>query len=176
MRNSDLRKAPRARTSLFLLSALLAGSLLSGCGGGGSSSSSTGGGSNPGTIGNSSLATLTGRVVDTAGNPVPGATVVVVGTSAAASTASDGSFTITNVPLTATKLSLTSPNTANWYNYGTYNGHYYQFGTTTGSCDITLPSLVASSQAVTPLVSNIALYPASNGSPPPPPLVGGCPP
>jgi hypothetical protein len=174
MRNSDLRKAPRARTSLFLLSALLAGSLLSGCGGGGGSSSGSGG--TPGTIGNASLATLSGRVVDTAGNPVPGATVLVVGTSAAASTASDGSFTITNVPLTATKLSLSSPNTSSWYNYGTYNGHYYQFGSATGACDITLPTLVASSQATTQLVTSVALYPASNGSPPPPPLVGGCPP
>ncbi len=172
MSNQMLRKPPIQRFSLFLSAAVLT-ALLTGCGGGGGGSSS--GTITPPAIGNSQLAVVTGRVVDTSGNPVSGAGILVMGTTLQGSTASDGTFTITNVPLTATQIEVASPNTTQYYNYGTYNGQLYQFGTNTSACPIMLPKLVPAATATTVLPSNIALYPSGNGAPPPPPLIGGCP-
>ncbi|MFD2785701.1 TonB family protein [Hymenobacter rubripertinctus] len=51
--------------------------------------------------------TVQGRVTDTAGQPVPGATVLVPGTSTGTSTAADGSFALT-VPAATLRLSVSS--------------------------------------------------------------------
>ncbi len=46
--------------------------------------------------------TITGKVVDTAGEPIPGATVVVKGTTTGTITDMDGNFTLSGVPENAT--------------------------------------------------------------------------
>jgi hypothetical protein len=155
--------------------ALVIGLAMVGCGGGGGGGNNGGGGGGGGgggTIGGK-LATITGTVTDTGGNPASGVTVAVVGTSLTGVTSATGAYTISSVPLNATQISVTSPDPQNkYYNFGTYNGQAYQFGTGTGACYITLPALSAGKTAT---LTAIALYPAGGENPPPAPLTNGCP-
>lgn len=80
---------------------------VAGCGGGGGGGTDNGGGGGdvPGTTG----ITVNGRVLGSAGDPIPGATVSFATASAAPKTtvtASDGSYTINNIPV-ATDMTLT---------------------------------------------------------------------
>lgn len=166
------RRASLNRVALLLALASIAALAFSGCGGGGGGNGGGNGGGGGGNIGGK-LATITGKVTDTAGNAASGVTVAVVGTALSASTGTAGTYSISSVPLTATQISVTSPDPVNrYYNYGTYNGQYYQFGTTSGSCYITLPALTA---GATTTLTAIAMDPAGTNSPPPTPLLNGCP-
>ena len=73
------------------------------------------------------------------GKPVPNATVSVVGTNISAKTATDGSFTLANVPLTATQFTVLSPDTVQWYNFASFNNKQYD----TIDCKLPLPNLQA---------------------------------
>ena len=46
--------------------------------------------------------TLTGKVTDSSGGPLPGVTVVIKGTTVGTITGADGSFTLSSVPVDAT--------------------------------------------------------------------------
>lgn len=176
MRKTVLWKSPHVRVSLSALLALLAVFAFSGCGGGGggggnnnNNGGNNGGGNNPPPGQNATLAFITGRVVDTSSTPkgVPNATVTVVGTNISAKTASDGSFTLANVPLTATQFTVISPDTFQWYNFASYNAKQYD----TINCRLPLPNLQAGQNI---LSGTVVLYSAGNNPPPPPP-VNGCP-
>lgn len=179
MSNRVWWKSTHTSTMLALSMLAVCSLALSGCGGGGGGGSTTttnpGGGSGGTTTNSSTLAVISGKAVDTSGLPVSGASVVIVGTGLGATTATDGTFVVNNVPLSATQLQISSPDTTKYYNYGTYNSQYYQFGTGSGACSIALPKLTAASVATTVLATNIVLYDAGATNPPPPPLTNGCP-
>ena len=167
---------PHVRVSLSTLLALLAVLALAGCGGGGGGSNSgsnngngNGNGNTPPPGQSATLAFVNGKVVDTSSTPkgVPNATVSVVGTNVSAKTATDGSFTLANVPLNATQFNVTSPDPIQWYNFATYNTKQYD----TINCPLPLPTLQAGANN---LPATIVLSSAGNNPPPPPP-VNGCP-
>lgn len=183
MRKRSLWNSPRISLSLMLV--LLVSLVIAGCGGGGGSSSggsNSGGGNNSGGGGvtpNTSI--VSGRVVDNVGtgNGVNGAKVTIVGTSLSTTTASDGSFQIRNVPLTAKQFVVTTPDVAVYPNIITYLGNYYNTdpGRAGGQCLLPLPTL-ANGQTVTlpgnVLMYNIAASSNNGGSAPPPPPPSGC--
>src|SRR5689334_14401088 len=106
MRKTLLWQFPHIRISLLLVMALLFALAVAGCGGGGGGGGSNNGGNNNGGNNNGgngqnpTLAFITGRVVDTSSqaNGVANATISVVGTNITAHTATDGTFTLPNVP------------------------------------------------------------------------------
>lgn len=176
MRKTLLWQLPQVRIPLMLLLALLFALTFAGCGGGGGSSSNNngnggnnnGGGTPPNQ--NPTLAFISGRVVDNSSqqNGVANATVSVVGTNISARTASDGSFTLPNVPLNATQFTVTSPDTFVYYNFAQYTGKQYD----TVACKLPLPTpLKAGANA---LNGTIQLF-LGGQNPPPPPLINGCP-
>ncbi len=175
MRNSVLRNFPGSRFSFAACLALLISLAIAGCGGGGGSSTNTGGG---GGGGNTSLAVVSGTVVDSSGANVTGAVVSITGTSLSAITGSNGNFQINNVPLNAVSFSVSSPNVTEWYNSGTYDNVRYNFGTDASACAMPLPTpLQAASKGPNPLLTVITLD-VNSGSPPAPPLgnpPAGCP-
>jgi hypothetical protein len=142
---------------------------LAGCGGGSSSSNNnnTGNGSATTAPGNSSLATITGMVVDTSTshNPVAGAVVTVTGTTLTAKSDATGKFVIANVPLTATSISVAGPSTFYYYNDAIYNGQFYDLT----ACTLPLPKLVAGANAP---FTEIEMFSAGTT---PPTGTGGCP-
>ena len=165
MRKSVLRQSPFVRVSLGALVAISLAFVVAGCGGGG-------GGSDPNNNNNNNngqnptLAFVNGKVTDstTAHAGVPNATVSVVGTTITAKTATDGSFTLPNVPLNSTQVTVASPDTFVYVNTALFSGKIYDLVL----CPIPLPALSAGSNT---LVSTISLFPGSQ--PPPPPT--GCP-
>lgn len=162
-------KYSRAFTLASLFAVILAFAI-SGCGGGGGgvspgggSGSSSGG---PPPVGNPNLATITGKVTDTAGNPVAGAGISILGTNLSGSSASDGSFTIYNVPLTATQFTVTPP--TGYYSFDVrYLGNDYNLQK---PCPLPLPQPLQ--KGANPLPGPIQLY-STNGPPPAPTY--GCP-
>lgn len=150
------------RFSLLAILLLIASLAVVGCGGGGGSSS----GSNPTTGPNTAI--VTGRVIDSVSNSgVSGLTVTFPGTSISGTTATDGSFTIVNVPLSATGVLVTVSNpssTSTHYDIIYYGGTYYYTGAGYG-CSIRLPTLVNQGTAA---LGSMSIYNRS-GIPPPPP-------
>ncbi|CCW35428.1 Carboxypeptidase regulatory-like domain [Chthonomonas calidirosea] len=155
---------------------VLVGALISGCGGGGGggvpAGNGSGGGSSSGSsggpppVGNPNLATITGQVTDIAGNPVAGAAISIVGTNLTGSSASDGSFTIYNVPLTATQFTVTPP--SGYYSFDVrYLGNDYNLQK---PCPLPLPNPLQ--KGADPLPGPVQLYPTSG---PPPAPTYGCP-
>lgn len=138
-----------------------------GGGGGGHPNGCTGVNTPPG---NPALATITGSVFDTAGNPVDHAGVTVIvpgGTNLSTTTDCTGKFVVTNVALTATSFMVSSPNVVAYFNYANYHGHLYDLV----NCSLPLPKLVAGSNAP---YTQIQMY-LGGENPPPPPPSGGCP-
>jgi len=166
------------------MAALMAVAAFSGCGGGGGGGNNNQGGgniggNNPGSapLGpiNGTVADVTGKVIDSSnGQGVAGVTVSVPGATAA-TTRSDGTFEIRDVPPAATGLTVTNLNTNTYaltvsYNNATYNmqaGH---------NCTLPLPKLTAGQ--TTGLPANISLFnltakdQAGNPATPPPPPSG----
>lgn len=160
------------RTELSIVFGLVMALALSaaGCGGGGGGSNNGGGGGGGNTPPpNSSLATISGFVRDTSPshNPVQGAVITITGTSRSATTNAAGSFTVTDVPLTAVSFKVASPNAVAYYNYANYNGKLYDLV----ACVLKLPALVAGANAP---FTDVDMY-IGGANPPPPPPVGGCP-
>ena len=168
----------------LMLMALATALVLAGCGGGGGGGGSTGGTNGPppiGTPGSSGnrLAAIAGKVVDNAGtgNPVAGAVVSIVGSTAAATTDSNGNFTVSNVPPTATLFTVTSPNTVTYPNLVSYLNNTYNTDPSRagGQCQLPLPALQATVK--TGLPANIQMFnnsAANSGSTTPPPPPTGC--
>lgn len=172
MRKSVLNKTSRFCFALFALVAIVAGSLISGCGTGTASGGNNNNGNNTGgppAGQNPTLAFVIGRIIDNTftGAGVANATVTVNGTAITARTDSSGNFTLANVPLTATQFKVSSPDPLAYYNFATYNGLQYD----TIVCNLPLPTLV---QGANNLPGNVRMFVAGNNPPPPPP-VGGCP-
>ncbi len=165
---------PRVTSTALVLSLMTALTLsLSGCGGGGGGSNNN---NNNGCIpavvtpGSLALATITGVVDDSSGNPVNGALVTVLvsgGTNVTARTDCSGTFVATNVPLTATGFQVASPNPVAYYNYATYKGSLYDLS----ACTLPLPTLVAGTKNAP--YTKIFMYLGGTNPPPPPP--SGCP-
>jgi hypothetical protein len=177
MRKCDLWRFAHIRPFFAVCLTLLVSLALTGCGGGGGSpKTGTGNGNGGGTV-NTSLATVSGKVIDSTGAVVSGATVYIAGTTLSGSSGSDGTFQINSVPLNATGFQVTRPN-ANYYNSGIYNTVRYTFGTNSSACVIPLPTLQKASIGPTPLVTSIQFDVQSGGSPPAPPSgdpPAGCP-
>ncbi len=159
--------------SLTLLS-IFASAFAIGCGGGGGGNGGSGPplGCNPPIVpaGNAALATLVGSVKSTSGVAVQGAGITVVvpgGTNITSTTNCAGGFTITNIPLNATSIQVSSPNVHTYYNYANYKGILYDLI----YCALPLPTLAAGNNAP---FTEIDLYP-SGSNPPPPPPASGCP-
>src|ERR1041385_8012038 len=133
MRNRVLSNSPRVRFSLALLGMLLTALAFAGCGGGGGGSNNNNNNNN-----RNGLATVVGRVLDNSSShaPVPGAIVTIVGTNRSAIAKADGTFTITNVPLTATQFAVASPDTSAYFNYVQYQSKQYD----TILCKLPLPA------------------------------------
>ena len=166
MRQSVLRKSSHIRFSLALIMALMFALALSACGGGGGG----GGNNNGGGGGGGGGIRVTGKVVSSTnlGVGVAGATVKV-NTGQSAKTASDGSFTILNVPSSATTFVVSSPDLSQYTDLGTYNALYYNMDPTASpTCQLPLPSplrLGANSVGLVGLYPN----PSTSSAPPPPP-------
>ena len=172
MRNSVLRRSPFARISVFALVALSLSVALVGCGGGSGTSPvvpPVSGGNGPPAGQNPTLAFVNGRVVDNSSSAtgVPNATVTVIGTTITAKTATDGSFTLPNVPIASTQFSVTSPDPSTWYNNAVYLGKQYD----TINCTLPLPANLVTGRNDLP--ANIVLS-LGGANPPPPPQPGGC--
>jgi len=97
-----------------------------------------------------------------------GATIAVVGTTITAHTATDGSFTLPNVPLTATQFTVTSPDAFAYFNFAQYTNKQYD----TIACKLPLPTPLKAGANTLP--DNVHLY-IGGANPPPPPPIGGCP-
>lgn len=181
MRNRVLFNSPRVQLPLVLSMMIVLILSLAGCGGGGGGGTSSGNGNTGGNTGgtgnntggqtNPNLATISGFVKDNtpSHNPVQGALVTVIvpgGTNRTATTAADGSFTVTNVALNATTFKVASPNPVAYYNYANFNGNLYDLN----ACTLPLPVLKAGANTLT----EIDMY-LGGTNPPPPPPVGGCP-
>ncbi len=166
MRNRLLSGSPSVRLGLVSLVTLLVALAISGCGGGGGG----GGGTPPPGGGGGTKATITGKAVDENGNPVPGATLTVVGGPGGVSTAL-GVITIPNVPLTSTRFTVTPPAGYESGGYG-YNATNYPSQDVNGvTCGLPLPVPLQAGQ--TYQLGTIVIR--TNAFPPPPPPTGGCP-
>ena len=170
MRNSSLLGSPHTQVCMLLCALTALALLSSGCVGGGGGGTTTGCVGRTTPPGNPSLATITGKVVDTSGNAVNGAGVTVVvpsGTNLSTTTDCTGKFVVTNVPLTATSLMVSSPNPVAYYNYANYDGNLYDLI----DCSLPLPKLEAGANAP---FTQIDMY-LGGTNPPPPPPSNGCP-
>ena len=173
MRNSVLRQSPFARITICALVGLSLAFSIAGCGGGGGSPSLNDGNNNnnnppPGQ--SPTLAFINGRVVDnsSAAAGVANATVKVVGTNIIAQTATNGTFTLPNVPLASTQFTVTSPDPNSYYNYAAYLSKQYD----TINCTLPLPSSLTTGRNDLP--GNIVMS-LGGVNPPPPPNPAGCP-
>jgi hypothetical protein len=143
-----------------VLLTLLATLVWSGCGGGGSGPTPT--------------TTLSGRVVSaTDMSPIPLATIAIVGTMLTAQTQTDGTFTVSNVPVTATHFTVTSPDLTKYLSIAEYSAggatlQEYSFDINGVPCSLPLPTLRAGTTA---LPSDIELLSATSV----PPLPTTCP-
>ena len=102
--------------ALFAL-ALFVAFAVAGCGGGGggNSGSNGNGNGNGGGVSNANLATVSGRVISSNDNlPVPNVTVTIPGATPV-QTGANGQFTVINVPLTATGLTISYATTGTGY-------------------------------------------------------------
>lgn len=171
MRNSVLRQSPFARISICALVGLSLAFSIAGCGGGGGSPPPNDGNNNntppPGQ--SPTLAFINGRVVDnsSAAAGVANATVKVVGTNIIAQTATNGTFTLPNVPLASTQFTVTSPDPNLYYNYASYLSKNYD----TINCTLPLPANLTAGRNDLP--GNIAMS-LGGVNPPPPPNPAGC--
>jgi hypothetical protein len=148
---------------------------LSGCGGGGDGGGGGGGGGGnppPAGGGNPNLATVSGRVIDNLGNPVPGARVTIFkadGTvQTTQTTSSTGTFSVFNIPLTANKFIVNTPDITQYWDIVQYQGsrpYDTDPNRSGGPCRLPLPTLVAGGNA---LPADVIMYSANAGPPPPP--------
>lgn len=172
MRNSMSRISPNARISLMAIMGLIMALAIAGCGGGGGGAPiiNPPPGNNPPPGQNPTLAFISGLVVDNSFPPkaVSNALVSVLGTGITARTASNGTFTLPNVPLSATQFSVASPDPNLYYNIAKYNSKQYD----TILCPMPLPTLTAGANTLPG--GAVALY-AGGFNPPPAPIIG-CPP
>lgn len=161
MRTERFKQSPHSPGLLLVLFTLFVALVWSGCGGGG------GGGPTPTT-------TLTGKVVSaTDMSPVPSATITIAGTMLTAQTQTDGTFSVSNVPVTATRFTVTSPDLSKYLSIAEYSAggttlQEYSFNTDGIQCSMPLPSLHAGTTA---LPSNVELLSATSV----PPLPTTCP-
>ena len=180
MRNRVLWSVPHVRFSLALPVLLLLIALtLAGCGGGGGGNNNNNNGNGNGNGGNNGvyvngvftppastngLTTVSGQVQDFTTAPVVGATVTILGTGQSAQTDANGNFYIPNVPLTATRFSLTLP-TGYTSNLGYYPGRMGIY--TDQTCGgIHLPTLTAGNS---PLGDVVFVFTPNSPAPPPSP-------
>lgn len=185
MRNRVLWNSPRVRFPLYMVLLLtIAVSGLSGCGsgGGGSSGGTGGGGIGGGGIGgggnvNPNLATINGRVTDNTGAAVRSARITVFNpngsVAATATSGSDGSFSVFNVPLNANRFLVNTPDPSQYYDVVQYlGGRPYDTSPNRsgGPCLLPLPPLNAGANT---LPGTVIIYSVNSGPPPPP--TGNCP-
>ena len=175
MRNRAIRSLP---ARIALAAVMLVMFSLTGCGGGGGSNNgggNNGGGNNGGTT-NTTTVTITGTVRQNIDHstPVQNATITILGpnvpTTATALTDSNGRFSVSGVPLTATGFKVTAPTGTGYYNQIHYNNANYDF---TAAHTPALPALTTAGRAY-PLPDFIEIYGSldpNNGGPPPPPIV-----
>jgi len=145
---------------------------LAGCGGGGGGNPNPNPNPNPGG-GTTTLAALSGTVRDSLNDPVPNALVSVLGTGLQTRTATDGTFTVFNVPLTATRFVVNSPDLSRYFDIAQYQGgrpYDVDPARPGGQCTLPLPALAAGSVT---LPATVFLFSVSAGPPPPP--SGTCP-
>ena len=173
MRNRVSNRIPHVRISLLSVAIFAMMLALAGCGGGGG-----GGVVNPppgggGGGGATTLAALSGTVRDSLNNPINNALVSVVGTGLQTRTATDGTFTLFNVPLNATRFVVNSPDLSLYFDIAQYQGgrpYDVDAARPGGQCTLPLPTLAAGAIM---LPATVILYAVSAGPPPPP--SGTCP-
>ena len=170
MRNRVLWNSPRVRFSLFVILTLIVSLVVSGCGGGS--------GGNvivpPPPVGN--LATVSGIVRDNTTAVVANALVTIInpaGRNLQARTASDGTFSIFNVPLATTHFLVNTPDASKFYDvvqYLSVTPYDTDPNRGGGACKLPLPTLVAGQNN---LPGTVIMFSAASGPPPPP--AGTCP-
>jgi hypothetical protein len=177
MRNRVLWNSPQVRFPLCLVLLLvMAVAGLSGCGGGGgggnNNGGNNGGGNNGGGNNNPNLATVSGRVTDNTGTAVSGARVTVFAANGSVAgtgnSGTDGSFSVFNVPLTANKFVVNTPNATLYFDVVQYSGgrpYDTNPNRVGGPCLLPLPALTAGANA---LPANVIMYSVNSGPPPPP--------
>ena len=158
MRNRVFWNSPHTRILACLSLLGVMALALAGCGGGG------GGG---GPVVTPTTVSVSGTVKDTAGNPVVGALVSIVGTTLSTRTDAGGHYSFASVPVTATAFKVTNPDTSAYFSYANFNTKLYDII----ACTFPLPT---SLHTGTNTVSEVDLY-VGGSSPPPPPPTGGCP-